>query len=128
MDVHEVAQILTGLTELQISSATTDDEAMASMRLLQRFNRCDVGLVRFSGRTPWERHSEDELLYLLEGEVELTVLLDGGEECARVRAGSVVVVPRDRWHRQETASRTTLLFVTGERNETSYAEDPRVGG
>ena len=125
MDVHDVPRLLSDLTELRISSATTDDDAIASMRLLQPFNRCDIGLVRFSGRTPWERHSEDELLYVLEGEVELTVLLDVDEERARARAGSVVVVPRNRWHRQETVTRTTLLFVTGERNETSYAEDPR---
>jgi ethanolamine utilization protein EutQ (cupin superfamily) len=39
-----------------------------------------IGLGRYSGRSPWERHlNGDELLYVLDGEVEITLLSDSLE-------------------------------------------------
>jgi hypothetical protein len=41
-------------------------------------------------------------------------------------AGSIFVVPRGLWHRQNAAARTTLLFATALKgSEHSWAEDPR---
>jgi quercetin dioxygenase-like cupin family protein len=87
-----------------------------------------VGVGRFSVQTPWERHpDDDELLHILEGEVQLTVLNDDGPIEATVRAGSIFVVPRALWHRQLARTTATVLFMTGQTN-VSTAEDPRREG
>ena len=127
MHPEPVLATLASLKELAIGPATTEEDAMASMRPLQSLNGCMVGVVRFSGRTPWERHPDDELLYVLQGVVDVTVLEEGGGKAdATLRAGDVFVVPRTLWHRQHTRESTALLFVTSEQgNATSDAEDPR---
>ena len=61
-------------------------------------------------RTPadswiWERHPRgDELLQLLEGEIEMTLLKDAGPETHVLRAGELFVVPRGVWHRPHARS------------------------
>lgn len=75
-----------------------------------------------------ERHPDgDELLQVLEGEVDVTVLTEEGEPVrATVAAGSVFVVPRGLWHRQLAQSAAALLFATpAETTQHSWAEDPR---
>lgn len=77
----------------------------------------------------WEMHPEgDELVYLLEGDVDLLFAREEGEpRVVRVdRPGRYVIVPRGTWHTARPHTPTTLLFVTpGEatRNEV----EPPVG-
>lgn len=127
METHDLHAALRTLGALRIGEATTEAEAAASMRMLTSCNRCAIGLVRFSGQTPWERHLDDEFLHVLEGEVELTLLPASGAPLhSTLRAGSVCVVPKGRWHRQHAAATTALMFATSEEgNEASDAEDPR---
>jgi uncharacterized cupin superfamily protein len=99
MKAHDICAALSGVPELVITSSTTEEDASAAMRQLASFNQCMVGLVRFSGQTPRERHLDDELLHIVEGEVNVTVLTDAGPVHSTVRAGSVFVVPKGRWHR-----------------------------
>lgn len=96
------------------------------MRVLGGFNQCRVGTVRFSGRTPWERHPGDELLYVVQGAVEVTVLLDDGAQQTTLSEGSVFVVPAGRWHRQAPKPVVSLMFVTpAEGTDASWSDDPR---
>jgi quercetin dioxygenase-like cupin family protein len=127
---HDVRAALDDLPELAITSRTTEEDAAVAMRTLTPFNQCTLGAVRFSGQTPWERHPDgDELLHVLEGEVEVTILTDGGPVHATVRAGSVFIVPRGLWHRQLARLAVALLFATPtETTESSWAEDPRRTG
>jgi quercetin dioxygenase-like cupin family protein len=126
MKTEHVATALSELKELVVTAVTTEEDAQASMRALHSFNGCMVGVVRFSGRTPWERHPDDELLYVLQGSVDVTVLAESGPLHAALRTGDVFVVPRDLWHRQHAPETTGLLFVTSETgNAVSDAEDPR---
>lgn len=127
MEAHDVRVALSDLPELTITSRTTEEEAAAAMRMLTPFNQCMVGIVHFSGLTPWERHSDDELLYILEGKVDVTILTDAGRIDRTVREGSVFVVPRGLWHRQLPRPVVKLMFVTGE-TDVSTAEDPRREG
>lgn len=101
--------------------------AAASWRELTRFNQCQVGLFRFSGKTPWERHTGgDELLINLDGEVELTTLTDDGPVTATVPPGSLFVCPRGLWHRQVSRRAVTQLYATpSHTTEISRADDPR---
>jgi quercetin dioxygenase-like cupin family protein len=127
IDVHAVGG---GLAELIVRPGMTEERAESSMQFLGPFNQCTLGVVRFSGRTPWERHPDgDELLHVLAGEVRVTLLRDDGIRTeATVRAGSIFVVPRGTWHRQETGAAVTLFFATpAETTEHSWADDPRSG-
>jgi len=85
-------------------------------------------------RTPpdswvWERHPDgDELLYILEGELEMMLLRESTSEKASLESGSLFVVPQGVWHRPYAKSDVRLLFATPVRTETSTAEDPRSTG
>ncbi len=127
MEPFDLGRALAEVPELVIrKDATSEAEAAAAMRVLADFNQCMAGLVRFSGQTPWERHPDDELLHILEGEVRVTVLGASETRCLVLSAGQIFVVPRGHWHRQETAARAALLFITSrDGNEASEADDPR---
>lgn len=124
MEIHDVQAALSDLPELAITTSTTEEEAAAAMRMFTPFNQCMVGVTHFSGLTPWERHSDDELLYVIEGEVDVTILTDAGPIDRTLREGSVFVVPRGHWHRQLPRPAVKLMFVTGE-TDVSTAKDPR---
>lgn len=124
LETQDLRAACAGLSELRIGSDTTEVDASDAIRELAPFNGCTVGVVRFSGETPWERHAEDEFLHVLEGEVEVTILGDGVTVNGMARAGHVLVVPRGSWHRQHARATTTLLFVTGT-TDISTAADPR---
>ncbi|MBM4244023.1 MAG: cupin domain-containing protein [Deltaproteobacteria bacterium] len=115
------------LAELRVSHVTTEAEAMAAMRPLGMLNQCLLGVTCFCGRTPWERHPDgDELLYVLEGRVEVTVLAEEGPHVEAVPAGSLFVVPRGLWHRQHAEQTVRLLFATAaDTTGHSWADDPR---
>lgn len=70
----------------------------------------------------------DELLHVLEGEIDVTVLSDAGPMEVPVRAGSVFVVPRGVWHRPVARSGVTLFSATSRPTEVSFATDPRREG
>ena len=62
----------------------------------------------------WEVHPEgDEFVYLLTGDTDFVLKVDGVEEVIRVsEPGSYVVVPRGIWHTARPYAPTSLLFVT----------------
>ena len=127
---HDLRTALSGLAELAIASSTTAEEAAAAVRPIASLDQCTLGVMRYSGLTPWERHPDgDELLHPLEGEVDVTLLTDSGPTHVTVRAGSVFVCPRGLWHRQLPRPAVTMFFGTPTENEeVSWAEDPRREG
>jgi uncharacterized cupin superfamily protein len=124
---HDIAAALIDLGELEVVPGTTEAEAFAAVWELAAFNQCMLGLTRFSGRSPWERHPDgDEFLHVLEGDVDFTILTDERPVQLTVSAGSVFVCPRGLWHRQYSKSGATLLFATPPKgSEISWADDPR---
>ncbi len=128
MDVHDIAMLLPTLPELQITPQTTFVEAMAAHRMLSTFNQCQLGVVRYDGEVPWERHPDgDELLYVLEGTIAVTILTATDSCETLMSAGSLLVVPRGLWHRPRPQAMATLLFATPTQgNEHSFAADPRL--
>jgi hypothetical protein len=67
--------VVANLEKLSISPDMTEDDAARSMSFFGDFNGNMLGVVYFSGETPWECHpAGDELLYVLEGEIDLTIL------------------------------------------------------
>jgi mannose-6-phosphate isomerase-like protein (cupin superfamily) len=112
---------------LAIGPGTTVEEADAAFPRLADFDRGGVYTGRFVGMTPWERHPRgDELLYVIEGEVEITVLDDGALVRRILCAGSAFVVPQGRWHRQHARQPVALLTATPTPSDISFAADPRL--
>ncbi|MGH7950142.1 MAG: cupin domain-containing protein [Candidatus Binataceae bacterium] len=103
------------------------DLNVLSWRELTRFNDCAVGVFRFSGLTPWERHTGgDELIYALDGDVDLMTLTDDGPVQSTLRQGSCFVCPRGLWHRQLAERPVTHLYaVPSHTTQISRADDPR---
>jgi quercetin dioxygenase-like cupin family protein len=124
---HDLSAALRGLPELVITASTTGAEADAAVRSITSLGVCNLGVMRYSGRTPWERHPDgDELLHVLDGAVDVTVLADDAPTDVTVRAGSVFVCPRGLWHRQLPRPSVTMLFGTpSATTEISFADDPR---
>jgi quercetin dioxygenase-like cupin family protein len=125
---HDLQAALRDLPELTITASTTAEEADAAVRPLANVDPCLFGVMRYSGLTPWERHpAGDELLHVLDGEVEVTVLTDDGRVDVNVPSGSIFVCPRGLWHRQLPRPSVTILFGTpSETTEVSFAADPRL--
>jgi quercetin dioxygenase-like cupin family protein len=122
MKAHDLGSILATISDEEASLAHGDPS-----RIVGEFNHCGVFAVRFSARPPWERHpAGDELLYVLQGEVELSVLAPAGPEQIALCAGSVFIVPRGLWHRSSPRGCASMFGVTPtEGSEHSWAEDPR---
>jgi mannose-6-phosphate isomerase-like protein (cupin superfamily) len=92
------------------------------------FHGCVCGVASFVGQPPWERHNAgDELLHILAGETELTVLTDDVAETRRLKPGDVALVPEGRWHRNHAATGVTLLFMTPREGGEHSWDDPRQG-
>ena len=79
------------------------------------FNDAQVAVFRAdsAGAGPWEMHPDtDELLLALAGSVTIELFDSAGNEHVPLEAGSLVVVPRGRWHRHVDASNLTELYFT----------------
>jgi len=125
MIAHDLRGALAGVATGTV--ATAEEDAAAFPRLAS-FNAGAVYVGRFSGETPWERHPDaDELLHVLDGATDITLLTADGARRVSVAAGSVFVVPRGLWHRQHAPAGVTLLAATPDHSEISSADDPRGG-
>ena len=114
MEAHDLRVIVDALPEMEF-------------RNLGSFNEGGVGVFwSTDGTSPWERHpDDDEMLHVLKGNIDVTVLTDGGPVTTRVTAGCVFIVPRGLWHRQTLHGTVQELYVTPGRTEHSSADDPR---
>jgi quercetin dioxygenase-like cupin family protein len=122
----DVKAALGRIPELAISDQTTAEQAGAAFPQLGSLNQSGLYAGRFSGLSPWERHtSGDELLHVLEGEVEITTLTDAGPLRNTLRAGTVFVCPRGLWHRQYSATGVLEFSATPQPTQVSFADDPR---
>jgi mannose-6-phosphate isomerase-like protein (cupin superfamily) len=109
--------------------AAVQDLPPLELRGLGSFDRATIGVFRFTGQAPWERHPDgDELIVVLEGGGEITVLGEGEPTRAELRPGRLFVCPRGLWHRPVATPSMTALYVTPlTGSEHSWADDPRVG-
>ena len=117
MKVHDVGQLRAKLRDL-------DRRANES---LGHFNSTSLGIGRFiPGSSPWERHDNgEELLYVVDGEVEIEVLESEGSFKATLREGALFVVPRGRWHQLTARAPVNILFSSpGEEGAQRTRERP----
>jgi mannose-6-phosphate isomerase-like protein (cupin superfamily) len=123
MKVHDVKSALDEI--LQQARANPRGRANADFGLLNDYS---LGLGRYSGSSPWERHRNgDELLYVVDGEVAIAVVLEDGTAAFEVlRSGSLFVVPKDRWHQLNASDGASVLFASPpESGAERSRDDPR---
>jgi len=125
---HDLRAALKSVAHLTITDDTTEDDANAAVCNVAKIGKLTLGVMSYTGQTPWERHGADELLLALDGELEITVLTDEGPMKRTLRAGEAFVCPQGLWHRQNAEKSVSMLYGTAiETSEVSMAEDPCVG-
>ncbi len=92
------------------------------------FHGCTGGVSAFKGRPPWELHGAgDELLFILSGRSELTVIEGGAPTVRTLSAGQLAIVPQGAWHSNQAPGGVTLLWITpSEGNAHSWDEPTAV--
>ncbi len=125
---HDLRAALREVPHLNITSDTTGQEADAAVRNVAKIGNLTLGVMSYTGQTPWERHPDgDELLLALDGEVEVTTLTDDGPVTRKLRTGEAFVCPQGLWHRQFAEKSVSMLYGTPiDTSENSMADDPRV--
>src|SRR5271156_2507932 len=93
---------------------------------LGRYRNGMLLLAKSAGKSHWETHPEDELLYILDGEMSLDILEKDGPRSYVVGAGMIVIVPPRAWHRVYSADGVTVPSATlpGDHVDTDD-DDPR---
>ena len=94
-------------------------------------NQCTVGVARFSAHPLWERHSTgDELLHVIEGTLDLTVLAEDGPVEMTLGPWQVFLVDLVRLgpaHVQEAAVGDADRSVIGDLHAFSWPARPAPG-
>ena len=109
-----------------VDLATVSEEPPSPIGTFE-FHDCVVGVGSFSGRPPWELHtSGDELLDILAGESELTVLEDGRRVTRWLRTGDLAVVPQHCWHSNNAPEGVAMLHMTPCNGNRHSWDDPSV--
>ncbi|MEM1048998.1 MAG: cupin domain-containing protein [Pseudomonadota bacterium] len=102
-----------GMRPVAVTPALSNEEAMDCVKFLGKCGEHMVGIVCFDGETAWERHTaDDELLFVVDGAVELTCLLDGKSERMTAQTGDLIRVPAGIWHAQKTTGPVRIIFFT----------------
>jgi len=88
------------------------------------FHDCICGVAAFRGAPPWEHHTAgDELLFVLSGESDLTVIEHSERATRTISTGDLVIVPQGFWHSNRALRGVTFLYMTPEKgNEYSWEE------
>jgi mannose-6-phosphate isomerase-like protein (cupin superfamily) len=72
-----------------------------------------VSTVKFAGKSAWEFHQADEVLYVVEGNGTLLIIEDGGRtRPLGLHPTLAVVVPAGCWHAIEAPGGIALFTVT----------------
>ena len=96
-------------------------------KVMGAFNGAPLGVACFSRHPRWERHAfDDELLLVLDGELDLTLLTNDGPVEETLRPGALTVVPKGVWHSPRPRGEVRLVFINSpEGTEVSHRTDPR---
>lgn len=108
---------------------TSEEVAAPAFATLAAFGEGGIFAGTFEGESAWERHPKgDELVQVLKGETELTVITDEGPQVLQLSAGMFTVVPQGHWHRFRAPQGVTVMTATPLPTDHSAAEDPTSAG
>lgn len=91
------------------------------------FNAHSFGTCDITGISPvWEMHPDtDEFFYIMEGQVEITLLENDAPDHYVAPAGSAFVVPRGIWHKPAAPDGAKFFYFTPGQSLHSDSDDPR---
>ena len=105
-----------------------DRKGTNAFATLTPFRDGNIFSAKFSGNGAWERHPNgDELVQVVEGETKFHIVTDEGPQTHTLKAGMLVIVPQNAWHRFESADGVGLMTATPKPTEhlTVDVDDPR---
>jgi mannose-6-phosphate isomerase-like protein (cupin superfamily) len=116
MRVYDVGRIRAKFRDLEGRA----NEALGTL------NAASLGIGRYiPGSSPWERHHDgDELLYVVDGEVDVEVLEGHGSFKATLTEGTLFVVPRGRWHQLTARAPVNIMFSSPSADAERTRERP----
>ena len=92
---------------------STEAQLEGAFAVLADYRDGGIFIGHYAGDSAWERHvNGDEIVYVLDGETTLVLLTDDGETAATMRAGEMLVVPQNTWHRFEAPKGVKVLTAT----------------
>ena len=72
-----------------------------------------VFIGHYAGDSQWERHGHgDEYVSVIDGETEMTMIIDGEDVTHTMTAGQFVIVPQGTWHRFHTPDAVKVMTIT----------------
>jgi mannose-6-phosphate isomerase-like protein (cupin superfamily) len=82
---------------------TTDEEARDAFASLSDYRDGGLFIGHYAGYSEWERHANgDEIVFVVEGETTLILLIENTEVSNKLGEGELLVVPQNAWHRFES--------------------------
>jgi len=113
--------------EIRDVEAVLESNPDGTFLSLLQFNGSSIGACSITGVSPvWEMHPDtDEFFYILEGEMEMTLLEGDGPQHMSAPAGSAFVVPKGVWHKPAAPDGAKFIYLTPGETLHSDAEDPR---
>ena len=126
IDLNAETAKLTMLRGLTPQTTPAERRASGSAVLLGRYRDGILFLAKSAGKSHWETHPEDELLYVIDGEMTVDIVEKDGPRSFVVGTGMIAIVPADAWHRVHSANGITVASATlpGEHIDLDVA-DPR---
>lgn len=121
-DPVNIAQALERVSFLD--GRTPDSDTADTFVTLGAYRDGGVFAGGFSGTSPWERHPDEEIVQVLDGAATISLALPGGIETRALEKGMIVIVPTGVWHRFTAPGGVTLMTVTPQPTEHTFAEMP----
>jgi mannose-6-phosphate isomerase-like protein (cupin superfamily) len=83
-----------------------------SPKIVGELNDSYVKLVKFQGDFMWHHHdNEDELFFVIKGEMRMLVRENGAEREIMVRPGEFIIIPRGVEHFPSAAEETQVMLL-----------------
>jgi mannose-6-phosphate isomerase-like protein (cupin superfamily) len=112
IDLNAEAGKLTMLRGRTARTTFAERRASGSAVHLGRYRDGMLLLAKSAGKSHWETHPDDELLYVLDGEMTVDILEKDGPKSFVVGAGMIAIVPPGAWHRVNSVDGATVASAT----------------
>jgi mannose-6-phosphate isomerase-like protein (cupin superfamily) len=128
VDVNSELAKLTMLNGRRPDMTEAERKGTNAFATLTPFRDGNIFSAKFSGNGAWERHPNgDELVQVVEGSTLFHIITDDGLQTHTLKAGMLVIVPQNAWHRFEAPDGVCLMTATPKPTEhlTVDVADPR---
>src|SRR5690349_6101730 len=113
VDVNAATAKLDILKGRRPDMTEADRKGTNAFTTLTPFRDGNIFAAKFSGNGAWERHPKgDELVQVVEGSTKFHIITESGQETHELKAGMLVIVPQNAWHRFESPEGVCLMTAT----------------